>query len=300
MGHRLHDVAVNADGTHLFVAPADEHCVHVVDTHTGRTSRAIELPGWPTSVAVSPAGDAAVVACVRAGQFGKICAVDLPSGQVTATRQTADNPQAVALNPTNGRAYVCNFGPMKSGGGTLSVFRTTDFMLLATVPVGDYPFCAATSPDGDLVYVSTAFDQGSLAVVDASTNQVSGYITGMGADPSGVAVDPCRTQVYVASLTEGYVTVVDTASGTSSGWIDVALEPYDLVLNTARRELYVCHGMQLPNNAGLVTVIDVDALQVRQTIGFTGSGYRIAMDRDGRRVYCVDTFNSQIIVFAVE
>jgi hypothetical protein len=39
---------------------------------------------------------------------------------------------------------------------------------------------------------------------------------------------------------------------------------------------------------------------VTQTVEFTGYGYRMAMSRDGSRVYVADTDNSQIVVFAVE
>jgi len=49
-----------------------------------------------------------------------------------------------------------------------------------------------------------------------------------------------------------------------------------------------------------VTVIDIDTQQVTQTLEFDGNGYRMAMSRDGSRVYVADTHHNQIVVLAVE
>ncbi len=136
--------------------------------------------------------------------------------------------------------------------------------------------------------------------MDANIQEVVGYVTGMKGDPSGVAVSPGGTRVYVTALSSAIVSIVDAVNGVSTEWIDVGIEPHALVINPDHRELYVAHGFQLPRLVGLVTVIDIDTHQVTQTLEFDGNGYRMAMSRDGSRVYVVDTHHNQIVVLAVE
>jgi YVTN family beta-propeller protein len=117
---------------------------------------------------------------------------------------------------------------------------------------------------------------------------------------SGIAVSPGGTRVYVSALGSATVYIVDAVNGVSTESIDVGIEPHALAINPDHRELYVSHDFQLPRLTGLVTVIDIDTHQVTQTLDFDGDGYRMAMSRDGSRVYVTDTVNSQIVVFAVD
>ena len=129
--------------------------------------------------------------------------------------------------------------------------------------------------------------------------EVVGYVTGMKGGPSGVAVTPGGTRVFVTALSSAIVSIVDAVNGVSTEWIDVGIEPHALVINPDHRVSFA-HGFQLPVLVGLVTVIDIDTHQVTQTLEFDGSGNRMAMSRDGSRVYVVDTHHNQIVVLAVE
>ena len=82
--------------------------------------------------------------------------------------------------------------------------------------------------------------------------------------------------------------------------IDVAVDPHALVINPDHGELYVAPGTQHPKQVGLVTVIDLATHRVTQTLEFDGNGYRMTMSRDGTRVYCAETVNGSIVVFAVD
>jgi DNA-binding beta-propeller fold protein YncE len=306
MGHHLHSVAVSRDGTLLYVALDEENCISIVDLASGGIAGRIDLPGRPADIAVSPNGVTAVVVGSQRepqGDRGKAYIIDLRTNEVTATFAAGFNPQSVVFSPEGRFYFICDFSGVADynpEGGALMAFRAVDHLLIATIPTGDFTYSAAPSPDGNFVYASTTFAQGSLAIVDANIQEVAGYVTGMKGDPSGVAVSPGGTRVYVAALSGAIVNIVDAVNGISTQWVDVAGEPHALTINPDHRELYVAHGsMQVPQ-VGLMTVIDIDTHQVTQTLEFDGNGYRMTMSRDGSRVYVADTSNSQIVVFAAE
>jgi DNA-binding beta-propeller fold protein YncE len=306
MGDFLHSVAVSRDGTQLYVAVDGDNCISIVDLATGGIAGRIDLPGSPTDVAVSPNGSTALVVGLQRepmGDRGKAYVIDLRTNRLTAEFSAGYNPQTVIFSPQGTFAYICDFSDDSDttpGGGAVLALRTVDWLLTATIPIGDHPFSAAPSPDGNFVYASTTFANGSLAIVDANIQEVVGYVTGMKGDPSGVAVSPGGTRVYVTALSGAIVSIVDAVNGVSTEWIDVGIEPHALVINPDHRELYVAHGFQLPRLVGLVTVIDIDTHQVTQTLEFDGNGYRMAMSRDGSSVYVLDTHHNQIVVLAVE
>jgi DNA-binding beta-propeller fold protein YncE len=306
IGEWLHSVAVSRDGTKLYVALDSKNCISIVDLESGGIAGQIDVPGSPTDIAVSPNGSTALAVGLELepmGNRGKAYVIDLRTNRLTATFAAGFNPQTVIFSPQGTFAYICDNSSdddLTPGGGSVMALRTLDWLLTATIPTGDHTFSAAASPDGNFVYAATTFAEGSLAVVDANTLEVSGYVTGMKGDPSGVAVSPGGTRVYVVALSGAIVSIVDAINGVSTEWVDVASDPHAVVLNADHRELYVCHGLQLPSRDRLVTVIDIDSHQVTQTVDFTGYGYRMAMSRDGSRVYVADTDNSQIVVFAVE
>ena len=106
----------------------------------------------------------------------------------------------------------------------------------------------------------------------------------MGTSLHSVAVSRDGAQLYVALDDENSISIVDLATGGVAGRVRKLSRPR----------------FQLPRLVGLVTVIDIDTQQVTQTLEFDGNGYRMAMSRDGSRVYDGDTHHNQIVVFAVE
>ena len=307
LGHSLHSFAASRDGSLLYVGLDRDNCISVVDLETGGIQGRIDLPGSPTDVAISPNGSTAVVtALVRElhGDRGYVYVIDLRDGRLTADFRAGFNPQTVSFSPQGSSYYVCEFTGRSdtSPPGALRVFRSVDHLLLATLDTGDHSFFAAASPDGNYVYVSTVFAHGSVAIVDANALEVTGFVTGMGGDPAGVAVSPGGTRVYVAANSASRVTIVDAMNGVSTQWVDVSPDPLSVILNPDHAEMYVSHGPQFSSSQPVssVSVIDTATHEVIQTAQFDGSGYRMAMSRDGSRIYCMDTEGGAVAVFAVE
>lgn len=301
-GPEASGIALSHDGTKLYRA-LSQPCVDIVDLATGGVIGRIDLPGRPSRVTVSPDGRIALVPATRRepeGDRGKTYVIDLRTNRLTATLPVGLTPLSAAFSPDGTRAYIPAFGSEEWGGGNVYAFRTEDWLLLATIFVGAWAREAAVSPDGNRVYVSTEFAGGSLAIINADTNEVSGYVTGMGGNPTGVALNPNGIQVYVASLADNYVNIVDTTTGTSTEWIDVGRDPHDLVVNPYNAELYVAHSPSFPPFDGLLIVVDLATQQIKQRVELPGRAGGMALHPDGTLLYCVDTSNNQICELAVD
>ena len=81
------------------------------------------------------------------------------------------------------RAYVTN-----GGDNTVSVIDTATNTVVATIPVGQFPFGVAITPDGTRAYVPNAGDN-TVSVINTATNTVVATVP-VGGGPFGVAITP--------------------------------------------------------------------------------------------------------------
>lgn len=89
----------------------------------------------------------------------------------------------------------------------VTVVNTTDYTIVAQIPVGKTPYGVAVSPDGTRVYV-TNFGDNNVSVIDAVKNTViTNLYTGKG--PRGIAVSPDNKRVYVADSIDREVAIID-------------------------------------------------------------------------------------------
>jgi YVTN family beta-propeller protein len=110
-------------------------------------------------------------------------------------------------------AYITN-----SSSNSVSVIDTATNTVIATIPVGNYPFGVAVIPDGSKVYI-TNVSSNSVSVIDTASNTVIATIP-VGDYPYGVTVTPDGSKVYVANhVSAGTVSVIDTASNTVTATI---------------------------------------------------------------------------------
>jgi YVTN family beta-propeller protein len=82
------------------------------------------------------------------------------------------------------------------------------------------------------------FGDGTLSVVDTSTNRVTATINGLGTGPEGVALTPDGTKLLVTaragangSSTNGALDIIDTATNTVTAEVPVALNPVGIVVS---------------------------------------------------------------------
>ena len=106
----------------------------------------------------------------------------------------ADSPAGIALSPDDSTLYVAETGQYAVLAFNVSTRAVT------TIHVGAYPQDVAASPNGTTVYATlTGGDTGpggsnQVAVIDAATNTVTGYIT-VGTSPRQIVLNATGTRV---------------------------------------------------------------------------------------------------------
>ena len=150
-------------------------------------------------------------------------------------------------------------------GGSLA--RAAELSLVATISVGHEPVGVAVSPDPDgaWVYVATGYgdaDDG-LTVIDASSRSVAEVITGLGRNPSFVALHPEGTYAYVTNGWDTTVSVIDIASRTVVATVEVGPSggPVGVTCSPGGDRVYVAN-----MERDIVTVIDTASNSVVATI----------------------------------
>jgi YVTN family beta-propeller protein len=136
---------------------------------------------------------------------------------LTPGQESFVSDDAFAFDPTLQRAYV-----MTSSTGTVTVYNTATYSVIATVKVSATPTSIALDPTTHQVYVSD-LNHGVVSVINATTNTLSTTIP-VGGTPTSIAIDSAAGLVYVANLQntgtsgppfpDGNVTVIDATHNT--------------------------------------------------------------------------------------
>jgi YVTN family beta-propeller protein len=289
---------------------------HVYQTPTATSLFATTTPPHPTgtvtasrpstatpspSTAISPTpGPPRARIYVTNDTGNSVSVIDTSTATVIKTFSAGGSaPRGLALSPDRSKLYVSNFSCGSPCQGTLTVFDTTSFALLATVPVGNNPAGVAVTPDGSRVYVANWGLPGSgagttISVIDTSNYTVIKTIGGLAPGPWYLAMNRSGTRLYVTSHStypDGAVTMIDVASNTILKQISL-VSPTDLVLTPDGSRLYVVNY----NSAGFVSVINTGTFSITSTIALGDYGFDVAMNSLGTQVYVTNSNSGHVTV----
>jgi YVTN family beta-propeller protein len=134
-----------------------------------------------------------------------------------ASIDVGTEPSGIAVNAATNRVYVANFGD-----GTVSIINGTTNTVARTVAVGAEPAMIAVNPLTNKAYVAL-HGAGKAAVIDGAGNaiQISLHSTG----PFGITVDTVRNLVYVATIDDYRIVVLDGNTDTFLGWAAITRLP---------------------------------------------------------------------------
>jgi YVTN family beta-propeller protein len=137
--------------------------------------------------------------------------------------------------------------------------------IVATIPVGRFPFALVVSPNNANAYVANFVDN-TVSVINTATNAVTATI-GVGAVPDSVAVTPDGSTLYVANA-KG-ISVINTSTDTKVATVKVGTS-LGVAVSPDGKSLYACSdsGIQVidTNNHRITATIPlstpVEAIQV--------------------------------------
>ena len=178
-------VAVNPDGTRLYVANEDAATASVLDIETGEVLASLDVGGEPEGVSSSPDGR---FVYVTSEEDNQVSVIDVATNTVIETFEVGPRPRASAFSPDSSRAFVTS-----ENGGTVSIVDTSEHEVIATLDVpGDpsRPMGVVVSADGGVVYVSTGRGQ-TVVAMNAIRGGVIGSVT-VGTRPWGYCAQSRR------------------------------------------------------------------------------------------------------------
>ena len=289
--------------------------LHIIDVARHTLKQTISIGNSFVGVGFSPSGDRIWVG----GGAGNDVRTfrQLPDGSYTADGTIPISggpaPSGLSLNASGTRLYIA-----LNMTNQVAVIDTATRAILTRIPVGTYPYTTVMSADGSKVYVSNwggripgagdttdgmfpvAVDprtgipiSGTVSVIDTVSNTVVKSID-VGLHPTGMALSPDGSRLYVTNANSDTVSVIDTASDSVAKTIHVGQlgpgrqpilgsSPNAVTVSPDGHTLYVANASE---NA--IAVVDPDTDSANAVRGLIPTGWyptAVALDATGDQLF---------------
>ena len=249
-------VAVNPNGTQVYVANLTLNSVSVINAATNSVAATVALSGSPVGVAVNPSGTRVYATTWFSNN---VSVIDAVTNTVLAAIPVGLTPLGIAVNPSGTRVYVAIGGTANVPGSTVQVIDTGTNSVIANVAVGLGPQAVAVNSAGTRVYATISEPPG-VAVIDTATNTTIRNIA-VGGLPAAVAVNPSGTRIYVADTLLDQLVVIDAATNTVIATLAVGTSPVGVAVTPTGTSVYVANA-----DSDNVSVVDTATNAVVATI----------------------------------
>jgi YVTN family beta-propeller protein len=270
----------------------------VIDTATDSVIATIPVGNGPRGIAVSPDGARVYV---THSLSNVIYVIDTATNTVINKIDTRNRPTCVAVSPDGTRIYLSQYDLYHIEGSEVSVIDIATNAELASIQVPWFSQSLTINPEGTYVYVATGsptLPTDTVTVIDTSTNSIVSQVTPMSNTPTGVALNPDGTRLYVTLYWASSVAVIDTATTSVIATVPVHgndpwVYPTGVTVSPDGTRVYVAD-----SGGDCVSVIDTSNNTLLTTIQMTqGIGaYGIAVHPDGTRVYVTNSRSDTVTV----
>ena len=219
------------DGRRVFVSNLGSHEITVIDASSFQVLDRLRLEAEPLDLAVDPDGRTVWATNAAVGGITAIDVATMTSTTVALPRMVS-GPYGVVVAGAAGNLYVTDLGADEV------VAVSSEGVVAARIPVPDQPRSLAASPVDGTVYV-TSFASGEMAIINTSTNELTGAISLPVNGTFAAVVSPDGGRVYVSSHSEDVVIAVDAQSRSVLQTIPVGANPRALCLSPSGDSLFV-------------------------------------------------------------
>lgn len=193
-------MAISADGKTGYVGNFSDPSISVINLETNTLTSSFDVPGvW--DLAVLPNGELYV-----AGSSG-VTVVDPSNPTAQTLIALAGKKGDMALSPDGKLAYIAIFGESR-----VAVINTETNMVVGSIPVVGFVEDVKVNPVNGTIYV----DDEDVSVIPAASTTATRIEV---PNSRGLAVSPDGKRLYVANITFGSISIVDTATNTVVGSI---------------------------------------------------------------------------------
>jgi len=181
--------------------------------------------------------------------------------------------------------------------GLTRQYLSRGLIILLSLGAGCCNTAAQSHTSAYVTNLSGSVLSGSVSVIDTTTNTVVATIL-VGTSPSGVAITPDGTRVYVTNIFNS-ISVIDAATNTVVATIPSGQLPTGIAITPDGTRAYVVN--QFVNNQGknTVSVIDTMTNTIIATIPVGLGPSQIAITPNGTRAYVPDQQDSIISVIDI-
>ena len=151
----------------------------------------------------------------------------------------------------------------------------------------------AVSPDGNKAYICNEGD-GTVSIVDVSTNTVFPETIAVGDTPDAVAFTPDGTIAYVCNYGDSSISVIDPSTNAVTGTIHGVDHPTSLIFTLDSSKAVVTNGI----NDTLSCILTASGIVVA-TPGVGSSPASICLFPDGTKAYVGNVGNGTVSVYDV-
>ncbi len=179
---------------------------------------------------------------------GSLTVRDTERGALVAVLTLEGRTVDVVVNPDTNVVYALG------STGVVSVIDGATNAVGATVALGHAGTAIGINTITSDVYAGTA---AGLAIIDGASNTVAAFLPGVSADPD-IAVDEATNRVYLSSIGERRVNVIDGFTRKVIAVVAVGDRPAGVAVDPLNHRIYVANsGQPAPAGAGdSVTIID--------------------------------------------
>lgn len=309
---RPEDLAINHDGTRVYVTDSDANKVHVIDTSTNTIVASIPVSPGPDGLAVVTAADGKEYVYVASSQgvLGDpmnpsddiVSVIDTSTNTVVATinlSPTMPMPDVaglgqVAASPDGRKVYVTGFSGMYTINTADNTVDTGAFVSLEDEPFDSNRYDIAVTPDGQFAYLpdfAAPFETGDINIVNLGTGEVTKVDAAPDQFIEDVVVSPDGRYVY---MTGESLIVLDTTTNTIVARNTDIGDGRGLAISPDGTRLYVAQ-----INSDRVTVVDTQTLEIVDDIP-VDSAWNVAVTPDGTRAYVVGFATPGVSVIALQ